>query len=485
MKKNIFIKTICVLGALFMMLLNTSCEDALSDDIVNNNNELKLTVSNSDLVLEELKQNEDLTFKWTTGTNKGTSASISYKLQIDKADNNFANAVEYDLGVNVFSQSISIKNLNTVLLNTFGITPGVSQNFEAKIIATVAGLESEPQVSIVDFSLTPYKPVSTTLYLVGSAAPAGWDIANAAEMTPSASAPGTFTYQGSLSVGSFKLPISRDGCLCQDFYTRNAVDLGKMVFNSGGSGDDLQWQITEGGQYKVTVNLIALTIAIEAVGAVPFSHIYMVGGASPSGWNIDTPQAFTQSTDNPYLFVYEANFIEGDFKILAGSTGNWCGEWYRPLVNGQPLSSTQVEQNSGCDVDNKWSISASDVGRYKIILNTSDNTISIQKVNLYIVGDGGPNGWNIASPIPMTYVNGMYTFSGQLNAGEFKISKFKGDWCDGDWINPATASQSISDGNYIITKGCDGPDNKWKVQSADAGTHTISINLDSNVMTIN
>jgi hypothetical protein len=153
------------------------------------------------------------------------------------------------------------------------------------------------------------------------------------------------------------------------------------------------------------------------------------------------------------------------------------------LVNEQALSSTEVEQNSGCDVDNKWSISASDVGRYKITLDTANNTISIQKVNLYIIGDGGPNGWNIATPSPMTYSNGLYTFSGQLNAGEFKISKFKGDWCDGDWINPATANQSISDGNYVITHGCDGPDNKWEVLSS--GTHTISINLDTHVMTIN
>ncbi|WP_348825662.1 SusF/SusE family outer membrane protein [Flavobacterium aestuarii] len=485
MKKNIFIKTVYVLSAFLIALLNTSCEDTLSDPIVEYNNELKLTVSNSDLVLQESKQNEKLTFNWTTGTNKGTSASISYKLQIDKANNNFANALEYDLGVNVFSQSLTVKNLNFILLNTFGLTPGESQNFEAKIIATVAGLEAEPQVSIIPFSLTSYKPVSTTLFMVGDATPAGWNITNAIEMTASTTAPGTFVYQGSLTVGAFKLPVNNDGCWCQDFYTKNATDAAKIVYNQNGSGDDLQWQITQSGQYKVTVDLLNLTISIERLSAPPFSQIWIVGDASPSGWNINTPQAFTQSAINPFIFTYEAQFTAGSFKILAGSTGNWCGEWYRPLTDGQPLSATSVAQSSGCDPDNKWTISSSDAGRYKITLNTSNNTISIQKVNLYIIGDGGPNGWNIASPSPMTYSNGVYTFSGQLNTGEFKISKFKGDWCDGDWINPATANQSISDGNYIITNGCNGPDNKWKVQSANVGTHTISINLDTNTMTIN
>jgi starch-binding outer membrane protein SusE/F len=485
MKKNIFIKAVYFLSVLFMALLNTSCEETLTDSVVNYNDELKLTVSNSELVLQESKQNENLTFNWTTGTNQGTSASISYKLQIDKADNNFANALEYDLGVNKFSQSISIKNLNFILLNTFGVNPGVAQSFEAKIIATVAGLEAEPQVSIVTFSLTPYKPVSTTLFMVGDATPAGWNISNAIEMTPSTTVPGTFVYQGSLTVGAFKLPVNKDGCWCQDFYTKNATDATKIVYNQNGSGDDLKWQITQSGQYKVTVDLLNLTITIERLTAPPFSQIWIVGDASPSGWNIDSPQAFTQSTANPFIFTYEAHFTAGSFKILAGSTGNWCGEWYRPLTDGQALSATAVAQSSGCSPDNKWNVSSSDAGRYKITLNTSNNTISIQKVNLYIVGDAGPNGWNIANPSPMTYSNGVYTFSGQLNAGEFKISKFKGDWCDGDWINPATANQSISNGTYIITHGCDGPDNKWKVQSGDAGTHTISINLDTHVMTIN
>lgn len=485
MKKNIFIKAVYFLSVLFMALLNTSCEETLKDSIVNYNDELTLTVSNPDLVLEESKQNENLTFNWTTGTNQGTSASISYKLQIDKADNNFANALEYDLGVNTFSQSISIKNLNFILLNIFGVSPGVAQNFEAKIITTVAGLETEPQISTVSFTLTPYKAVSTTLFIVGDASPAGWDITNAVEITPSTTIPGTFVYQGSLSVGAFKLAVSRDDCFCQDFYTKDETDATKIVYNENGSGADLQWQITESGEYKVTVDLLNLTITIEPLTAPPFSQIWIVGDASPSGLNIDSPQAFTQSTANPFIFTYEAHLTAGSFKILAGSTGDWCGDWYRPLTDGQDLSITSVVQSSGCSPDDKWTISSSDAGRYKITLNTSNNTISIQKVNLYIVGDGGPNGWNIANPSPMTYSNGVYTFTGQLNVGEFKISKFKGDWCDGDWINPVTANQSISNGSYIIHDGCDGPDNKWKVLSGDAGTHTISINLDTHVMTIN
>ncbi|MDX1699209.1 MAG: hypothetical protein R3250_01265, partial [Melioribacteraceae bacterium] len=99
-----------------------------------------------------------------------------------------------------------------------------------------------------------------------------------------------------------------------------------------------------------------------------------------------------------------------------------------------------------------------------------------------------PNGWNINNPDPMDYVNGEYIFLGELGAdnptGEFKISKFIGEWCGGEWINPATSSQSITNTSFIYTQGCDGPDNKWKLQEGDAGTYEIRINLVTEVITI-
>lgn len=487
MKKHI-IKTITILCALFMALMNTSCEDLLSDPILNNNDELKLTVSSSEVILDERKPNENLTFNWTTGTNKGTSASINYVLQIDKEGKNFANPLEYEMGTNKFLFSLNWSSLNYILLNTFGVQPGIAQKFEARLTATVSNASVEAQVSTVSFTITPYLPVSKELYIIGSATSVGWDISKALPFTLSTTTPGVFVYQGQLNTGTFKLPINRDGCFCQDFYTKDPTDAAKMVHNIGGSGQDLQWQITQAGQYKVTADLLNLTIKIESILGPPFSEIYIVGDASPSGWDINNPKAFTQSKTNPFIFTYEANLTQGSFKILAGSKGNWCGEWYRPLVDGQSLSSTNVAQNSGCTVDNKWSIGSGDVGRYLITLNTQNNTIKIQKVNLYIIGDGGPNGWNIVSPTAMTYTNGAFVFNGALGSsnatGEFKISKFKGDWCDGDWVNPATANQSLSNVNYITTNGCTGPDNKWKLKTGEAGNYQISINLDTNTMTI-
>ncbi|MCB0749547.1 MAG: SusF/SusE family outer membrane protein, partial [Ignavibacteriae bacterium] len=138
--------------------------------------------------------------------------------------------------------------------------------------------------------------------------------------------------------------------------------------------------------------------------------------------------------------------------------------------------------------DNKWLVTDSNKGRYKITVDTQNNLITFNKVMLYIIGDGGPNGWNINNPAPMSYINGEYVFVGPLGAsnptGEFKISKFVGDWCGGDWINAATASQSINNTNFINTTNCDGPDNKWKLKDGEAGNYEIRINLETEVITI-
>ncbi|MCF8367128.1 MAG: SusF/SusE family outer membrane protein [Bacteroidales bacterium] len=485
MKRYKFQHKIFYAVSALLLLVAFSCQKEYLETPEMQDDALTITSSDTELVLTEVFAQNLLTFVWSTGTNQGTNSAISYKLIITKEGDN-AIPLEYDLGKNVFSFSYEWGTLNNILLNTFGAEPGTPQIIQAKITATVATGSVAQQESASTVTVTPYNPVTTQLFIVGTATPSGDDIANAPEMTPSET--GIFTYQGQLTPGTFKFPVNRDTCWCQDFYTRDPSDATRMIFNEGGSGDDLQWEITETGEYTIVADVLNLTLSIQFTLTPPFSEIWIVGDASPSGWNIDSPEAFTQSEEDPFIFTYEANLTPGNFKIFAGPLGDWCGEWYRPPINDQDLTSNEVEQNSGCDVDNKWLVTDENKGRYKIILNTRDNVIEFQLVTLYVIGDGGPNGWNIATPEPMIYEDGTYVFNGELGAdnptGEFKISKFKGDWCDGDWINAATPSQSLLNTDYIITHGCDGPDNKWKLGEGDAGTWEIRINLDEETMTI-
>ena len=52
------------------------------------------------------------------------------------------------------------------------------------------------------FSVTAYKPLTSTLYLIGSATPGGWSADDATEMTRKDN--GIFTWTGRLVAGEFK-----------------------------------------------------------------------------------------------------------------------------------------------------------------------------------------------------------------------------------------------------------------------------------------
>lgn len=481
----------------FAMLFMVSCNDDLVDNSFDVDNVLEVSVSNTEVALEELLFSNEVAFNWTTGSNKDTGAAIKYTLQLDLAGGDFSNPMVtfVENAQNTFSYNVKYGDLNNYLLES-GLETNTTYDITARVVAKISNETVQEQIATANLEVTTFKPVSNKLFIVGDATPNGWDISNATELIASTTQRGVFTYRGGLTIGNFKFTVNQDACWCQDFYTKDANDPNKIIYNEGGSGDDLQWSIDQtldnNQEYEITLDLLNKTINIVIVETVlknpPFSNLWIVGDASESGWNVESPAAFTQSENNPFEFYYEGHLSPGNFKILAGTLGDWCGEWYRPLQDNQVLENGSVDQNSGCDVDNKWIVSAETEGRYKITVDTQNNTIAFNKISLYLIGDGGPNGWDINNPAPMDYANREYVFLGELGAdnptGEFKISKFVGDWCGGEWINSATNSQSITDTSFIYTQNCDGPDNKWKLQDGDAGTYEIRINLETNTMTI-
>lgn len=485
--KSIFKRNIALALVFTAGLISVSCDsDELDDPTLQNvDDELTLMVSDENLGLEERFVSNELSFTWSTGTNRGTGAALSYTLELDLAGNDFSSPIAklVENEKNIFSSGIDFGTLNNRLLES-GLDPKQTYELQAKLTASVSNPSVGNQTAFTTFNVTTYRPVSSRLFIVGDASPNGWDITNATELRASTSQRGVFIYEGELSPGNFKFAVNRDDSFSQDFYTVDADDDSAIIYNEGGSGEDLQWTIDEAGGYIIRVDLLNETINISQMQGPPFSALYIVGDATESGWNVDSPVVFAQNEEDPFIFIYEGNLTPGEMKIFAGPLGDWCGEWYRPVSAGQPITSPQAEQNSGCDVDNNWLVDEETQGRYRVRVNTRSHTVTIQKVNLYIVGDASPSGWNIATPEAFVYENGEFVFRGELTAGNFKISKFAGDWCDGEWINAANANQSLSETSFIYTWGCEGPDNQWVVSGEDAGRYEIRINLDSDIMTI-
>ncbi|TAN16707.1 MAG: SusF/SusE family outer membrane protein [Chitinophagaceae bacterium] len=445
---------------------------------------LVFRASDSAIVLNQSNEyNAAITFNWTTGSNHQTSSSISYILQIDKKGNNFHTAIVNNVGTQIYSLSYTTGRLNDSLLNRWKAFPDTAVQLEARIIAIVGDSVIAPDTSnVLSFTVTPYQPVSSTLYIIGDATSSGWNANDAEPLTPDQSIPGLFHYQGLLIPGHFKF-ITISGSFLPSY--NEGADNQHVVLRTSYSQPDNQFLIYTAGVYAVNVNLIADTISYQQLAQPAYSQLWIVGDATPNGWNINNPNQMFRDPDNHFIFKYDEVLNVGEFKIPV-TTGNWGCAFYRPYSNHPPIAddSVQLVQPRGGPADAndyKWYIPTA--GPYKIILNLLTPSISIVPfqpyTKLWILGDATPNGWNINSPTQMTpdpnnpYI---FTYTGHLNVGEFKIPIATGNFGT-DYFRPYSNHPPISDTTcqFVPVNGgpADANDYKWYISTA--GNYTVTL----------
>lgn len=479
------------------------CGIACSDDDYktvdpNAGTPLALTASDSTFVLDEkLADSDALTLDWTTGTNYGTGNAITYKIEIAKATGDYSDGYSEELGRKVYSYSFSYKELNDFVRTNFDAKDNAAATYKAKVTAYVAEYDEYTQESEVEFDVTPYKPVSTTLYMIGGAAPAGWSADNAEAMTRTSA--GIFTWTGTLNAGELKF-ITTLGQFWPA-YVRDGSDAsnGKIRYfeNEPDNSLDLKFNVEAAGGYKVDVDLLNLTFSIEEADVTepPYDQIYFVGNMT--GWGFIK---MNQDSSNPFVFKYGAEFtVGGEFKF-ATADGSW-ENMYKATEENAALTSTGVEFVSGYSPDNKWYMKDEEVGKaYKIALDITPNkeTMTCTEFtafeSLWLIGDAAPHGWSLddaASDDKCQLKPGedkyVLTWTGTLSTGELKIScDLQRDW-SGCWFMPGTANKAFEpvengDITFVDSSKQSGVDRKWAIETA--GSYTITVDQLQETITI-
>jgi len=470
-----------VAGRTFILLLVaslamlSSCQKVEKTNIVPAG-DLAITTSEATIVLNQKDdRNNAVTISWTTGTNNGTGASISYVLQVDKQGNNFAKPLTFDMGKAVYEKSFKVSELNDSLLSYFGFQPGIQSKIEARVIATVHSSPITNSTSgVVTFSVTPYEPVSRTLYLIGDASPNGLDVNNAIALTPGSDDPTTFTYQGTLKAGELKF-ITTLGALLPSY--QMGKDSSTLVYRTDEAQPDNKFVITEAGIYIIKLNLVDLTISITKLPGPPYNVLYMVGDATPNGWDIANATPMVQNPDNLFQFTYDGVLTPGDFKIPVNRNTDWQQDMYMR----DPSDSTKAYLHHGGDPDDsKWAIYKENW--YHVMLDLSDNTITIQPFRLFIVGSATPIGWDISNAIELTQDPNkwyIFTYQGKLVEGEFKFPVNRNT----DWGQNMYMPDPNDPTKMYLHKGGDPDDNKWTIAAGNAGTYLLTLNVQA--LTIN
>ncbi len=469
----------------------SSCVDNDYMELDKGHKELALTASNTAIVLNEQEHASDaLELSWTTGTNYGTGHKISYTLELAKAGANFSNAyVAVENAVQKYSWKKNVEELNNILRSHFGATAGETFALEARLTATVAEQE-EKQVASASFSATAYQPLTSTLFLIGSATPGGWSADNATEMTRKDN--GVFTWTGRLTAGEFKF-ITTLGAFLPSY---NKGTDGHLILRSRDEQPDEPFIMEEEYNYIVEVNLFTgvLKLTQTETLAPEFDQIYFVGNASNWGF-----VPMKKDILDPYLFRF-SKFFEigkgGEFKF-GTSEGSW-ENMYKAKNANAAYTDKVVEFVKGFDPDNKWVLKDEECGKaYKICLDIRSGKERMMMSEftpyemIYLVGDASPAGWSIGGATPMQATDDPYVFTwrGALNMGELKLTCDKKEDWNGAWFMPAEAdkqptgetepmlfldkSDEAFKAQYLdVMVG--GIDQKWKITAA--GSYLITLN---------
>lgn len=358
----------CMLLTVFFVACEKPMEDPQRDE------KLVLEVTNDSVACVARKaEMPALQMTWTAGTNHGTGSAIAYTIDLDRTDSAFSGGVHFEIG-RTMDRSLSISHrqlADTLSLYFPDMTPEQYEHFDLRVRAKVL-MTGEEQVSpAVTVSIALYSTDTTNLYLVGDATPSGWDKARASMMQWDMNAPSQFTWTGQLHKGEFKILLGQEEWL--PCYVRDSTDATKMVYRATEDAyPDFKWEIAKTGNYTLTVDTKTLTINIAYLGGEAYSHLYMIGDATPGGWSWDDITELSHPAAD--LFTYEGYLSAGSLKFPTELKSDWSGEMlFAPVPDCTAPAKGTFDIHKGSP-DNKWIIPQA--GRWAITVNFKDTTIS-------------------------------------------------------------------------------------------------------------
>lgn len=371
--------------------------------------------------------------------------------------------------------------------------------------ATLAGCEGEKDLIIIEGNL----PVKTSvLYMVGDATPNGWSIDDPTPFAPTEDDALVFTWEGTLNPGEMKLCISTgswDAAFIRPETAGEEIGKGGIAsapFRMYAGDPDDKWKVVDAGVYSLTFDLRNWTMSASYLQAPPAPEIepisaealYIVGDATPAGWNIDAPQQLEKTST--YVFVYEGALNSGDFKACT-QTGSWYVQFIRPSSDGCPVGKSGVGSSDfiyTVNPDNKWHVE--EAGVYRITFDLEHWTISseyvggieagekepIETSTLFMIGDATPGGWSMddATEFSVSADNKyIFTWEGELVEGSMKACIERDGTFSCPFLRPEyggceIGASGVASPEFVYTTN---PDDQWRI--TEAGRYRITFDLEN------
>lgn len=212
------------------------------------------------------------------------------------------------------------------------------------------------------------------LLMIGDATSGGWNLSLSTEMVRQNPYDNTFKFTGFLNADK-EFKFLTETAWDKEEY-RNAssepyiLGEGKLQRN----GTDQKFKVHESANYSITCDLDALTINVVKSDFQdrPIYHniLYLVGDATPGGWNLGDATPLYQDANNPFLFSGKVDLKEeGSFKIAT----NRYADFSQKFFFKDNSDAGKISEDSAGDL--QWSVATT--GTYAVTADISNMTISI------------------------------------------------------------------------------------------------------------
>ena len=360
------------------------------------------------------------------------------------------------------------------------------------LMASLSGCEGEKELIVIDGNL----PIKTsTLYMVGDATPNGWSIDDPTPLAAAGEDPLVFTWEGPLNTGEMKLCLAKgswDNPFIRPQSNGEQIGrdgVGETAFAMHAGDPDDKWKVSDAGIYSLRFDLRNWTMSASyvreldapTIEPITTDALYIVGDATPNGWNIDDPTQVEKKSD--YIFIYEGTLNTGEMKACT-ATGSWDVQFIRPESDGCKINKTGVEAENfvyTASPDHKWKVEES--GIYRLTFDLEHWTIAAEYVGeykpapkLYMIGEATAGGWSLDDATEITTdTENIYIWEGELKEGTFKAcltKDFSAPFYRPSAPNCEVSATGVASHDMVFTTD---PDDQWKV--IKAGKYRLTFNI--------
>lgn len=370
--KNIF----KILLAAAIVVFYTACHKV--DDLPSYGKGEPVVLSSSSAAIAPApadSNNVAIVFSWTNPKYAQDSSLYKFVLEIDSTGRNFAKEVTKTV-TGAFSTSMLAKELNAILVEQFGFAFNTAYDVDVRVTSSYGNNNEQYKSNVLKIRVTPYKvppkidpPASGKLFIVGSATGGGWgnpvpvpsqELARIDETTFA----GVFNLSGGnqyllLPVNgdwSHKYSVANGGLPGLDAGGDFGYDLSDNFPGPASSGYYLVWVDFQHGKFACT----------PYTGPQLPDNLYMVGDATPGGWNNPVPVPSQQFTRlNSCQFELTLALSAGHQYLFLPVNGSWSNKY---AVSNNTLPGLAAGGYFGYNYSDNFP-GPTDAGNYKLEVN--------------------------------------------------------------------------------------------------------------------